>query len=81
MSGFILFLPHYAERKPFELSTLLMPTAGIEPGPLVQQASELCITPLPLGRRKQPIQTFLHRNLVDLTRGEPSALGDDTGLG
>ena len=29
--------------------TLLLPTAGIEPGPPTQQASALSITPLPLG--------------------------------
>ena len=31
--------------------TLLLPTAGIEPGPPAQQASVLSITPLPLGKK------------------------------
>ena len=39
------------EEKPSEYckQTLLLPTAGIEPGPPAQQASVLFITPLPLG--------------------------------
>ena len=41
-------LPPYAE-KPFEFCDLLMPTAGIEPGPPAQQATALSITPLHLG--------------------------------
>ena len=32
------------------LQTLLLPMAGIGPGPPVQQASALSITPLPLGK-------------------------------
>ena len=46
-------LPPYAQRekKPSELlqTLMLLPTAGIKPGPPVQQGSVLSITPLPLG--------------------------------
>ena len=51
-------LPPYAERekKPSENNNFLpLPTAGIKPGPPVQQASALSITSLPLGHTEYPL--------------------------
>ena len=45
-------LPLYA-KKPSEYCDLLMPTAGIEPGPPAQQATALSITPLHLGIKEE----------------------------
>ena len=46
--GSVFILPPYAE-KPSEYCDLLMPMAGIEPGPPAQQATALSISPLHLG--------------------------------
>ena len=53
-------------KKHLNIATLLMPTAGLEPGPPAQQASALSIAPLPLGYTNKSWQ------VDDLSAGELS---------